>query len=79
MVKQKAAQSPDVGIELQATNPESTSIPNVATAGGPTGETRPLEVAAIKGDTGPGHVVGEGDSGTGPFWALLRLAGYEIW
>ena len=51
----------------------------MATAGGPTGETRPLEVAAIKGDTGPGHVVGEGDSGTGPFWALLRLAGYEIW
>lgn len=46
---------------------------------GPTGETKPLEVATSKGDPIQGHMADEHDLGTGALWALLRLAGYETW
>ena len=79
MVKRKATQPREVVAELQATSAEDTTNSNLAILGGSIKEERPLETRTTTKDTSSRHVADKVELGGEPFWALLKLAGYETW
>lgn len=85
MVKKKASQQSNAGLELGGISSEpkststTTSLSGVVLVECPTGKIKPLGFAASNGDHTEVHVAKTQDLGTGPFWAMLMQAGYQAW